>query len=236
MPISPRSHHEAFEPTQTFDHSSTTIYRMPDRALSHQLITHLINSYFVNYHTSYPFVHEATFRAQYSELVKRPEKFAWNMLLNSILAFGAWCSGNDLDDIFYRRAVSPWQDRCILESGSLPLVQALLLLSNYTQKRDKPNTGWNFLGLAVRMALGLGLYRELPKWDISILEREIRRRVWWGIFIFDSGASKTFGRVVLLPDSDTMDVKHVLNVPDEVSRSIVAIWMAKSYTASHSTD
>ena len=63
----------------------------------------------------------------------------------------------------------------------------------------KAKTDWNYLGVAVRMALGLGLYRELPEWKISLHQREIRRRGWWGLFIFDTGASVAFGRPVLLP-------------------------------------
>jgi transcriptional regulatory protein GAL4 len=81
------------------------------------------------------------------------------------------------------------------------------------QKRNKPNTGSNYLGLAVRQSLSLGLHRELAGWRIGLLEREMRRRVWWGLFIFDSGASTTFGRHILLPDDD--DVGPVTNIPDE---------------------
>jgi transcriptional regulatory protein GAL4 len=81
------------------------------------------------------------------------------------------------------------------------------------QKRNKPNTGSNYLGLAVRVALSLGLHRELAAWQIGLLEREMRRRVWWGLFIFDSGASCTFGRNILLPEE--VDVKPVFNIPDE---------------------
>ena len=104
----------------------------------------------------------------------------------------------------------------VFESGNLALVQALLLLSNYTQKRDRPNTGWNYLGLAVRMALSLGLHKEFPKWKITCLQREIRRRVWWGVYIFDSGASITFGRPILLPEVETIDACQVINISDNV--------------------
>ncbi|MCH8153750.1 MAG: fungal specific transcription factor domain-containing protein, partial [Proteobacteria bacterium] len=52
-------------------------------------------------------------------------------------------------------------------------------------------------------------------WNISHLQREMRRRVWWGLYMFDSGASTTFGRPILLPAGDAMDVKSVLNVNDE---------------------
>jgi transcriptional regulatory protein GAL4 len=178
-----------------------------------------IDAYFANYHTSYPFIHEATFRAQYAELVQRPEDRTWNVLLYTVLALGAWTVGGDgdgLDDIFYQRASGYLQDQSIFESASLSTVQALVLLSNYTQKRNKPNTGWNFLGLAVRMAVSLGLHRELPDWNITLLQREVRRRVWWGLFIFDSGASITFGRPILLPEQSMIDVKPILNIPDPV--------------------
>lgn len=82
------------------------------------------------------------------------------------------------------------------------------------QKRNKPNTGSNYLGLAVRQCLSLGLHRELAGWKIGLLEREMRRRVYWGCFIFDAGASTTFGRHILLPEDD--DVGPVANIPDEL--------------------
>lgn len=183
-------------------------------------MSYAIDAYFTNYHTSYPFLHEPTFRAQYAELVQRPDDRTWNILLYTVLALGAWTIGEeygDLDDIFYRKANSYLQDQSIFESASLAIVQALVLLSNYTQKRNKPNTGWNYLGLAVRMAVSLGLHRELPEWNITLLQREMRRRVWWGLFIFDSGASVTFGRAILLPGKDMVDVYPVLSVSDAVS-------------------
>jgi transcriptional regulatory protein GAL4 len=134
-----------------------------------------------------------------------------------VLALGAWSIGDDSSDLditFYQEARGCLQQASVFETGNLTLVQALLLLSNYAQKRNKPNTGWNYLGLAVRMAMSLGLHKEFPGWKISLLQREIRRRLWWGVFIFDSGAAKTFGRPILLPEDSVMDAKHVLNIHD----------------------
>lgn len=69
------------------------------------------------------------------------------------------------------------------------LVQAFTLLSNLTQKRNRLNAGSVYLGMtsmkpksrvdmmsgiAVRMAIGLGLHRELPLWRITPFERETR--------------------------------------------------------------
>lgn len=199
---------------------SLHIDHFPHDAIGNQLASSLIDAYFTFYHTSYPFLHEATFRAQYNALVKRPERRAWHMLLHTVLALGAWTVADgksDLDDVLYRKARSYAQEEeSMFESGSLSLVQALLLLSNLSQKGNKPNTGWNYLGLAVRMAISLGFHRELPEWNISLFQREVRRRVWWGLFIFDSGASTTFGRAILLPKKEMVDVKPVLNIEDEV--------------------
>ncbi|CAO2655200.1 Nn.00g102640.m01.CDS01 [Neocucurbitaria sp. VM-36] len=187
-------------------------------ALTVQISSTLIDAYFHDYHVCYPFVHEATFRAQYHEIVPRPPQRSWDMLCNAILALGAWCLNHDqigLEDYLYRRALTLGQHESVFEAANLTSVQALVLLSNLSQKRNSPNTGWNLLGLAVRTALSLALHRELPHWNISLLEREIRRRVWWGLYIFDSGASTTFGRAIMLPDLDSMNVHPVLNIDDE---------------------
>jgi transcriptional regulatory protein GAL4 len=136
------------------------------------------------------------------------------MLYHAVLALGAWSLNKDqvgLEDYLYRRALTLGQHESVFEAANLPTVQALVLLSNLSQKRNSPNTGWNLLGLAVRTALSLALH-----WNIGLLEREIRRRLWWGLFIFDSGASTTFGRAIMLPDHDAMNVHSVLNIEDAV--------------------
>jgi transcriptional regulatory protein GAL4 len=150
------------------------------------------------------------------------------MLYHAVLALGAWSLNKDqvgLEDYLYRRALTLGQHESVFEAANLTTVQALVLLSNLSQKRNSPNTGWNLLGLAVRTALSLALHRELPHWNISLLEREIRRRVWWGLFIFDSGASTTFGRAIMLPDHDAMNVHAVLNIEDVVKhpRRLIAL-------------
>ncbi|PVH94825.1 hypothetical protein DM02DRAFT_538639, partial [Periconia macrospinosa] len=187
--------------------------------LSKQIASTFIDAYFRDYHVCYPFVHEGIFRAQYHEIIARPPKRSWDMLYHTIIAVGAWSLSHDqdgLEEYLYRRALTLGQHQSVLEVANLATVQAHVLLSNLSQKRNSPNTGWNLLGLAVRTSLSIALHRELPHWNISLMEREIRRRVWWGLYIFDSGASTTFGRAIMLPDQDSMNVHLVLNIEDEV--------------------
>ncbi|KAJ8119396.1 hypothetical protein ONZ43_g3643 [Nemania bipapillata] len=85
------------------------------------------------------------------------------------------------------------------ESGTAETVQAFLLLGNYLQKRDRPNTGYNFVGLAWKLALGLGLHREVPK-AVDTVEYEMRRSLFWVMYCFDNGFNITTGRPPTLSD------------------------------------
>lgn len=82
----------------------------------------------------------------------------------------------------------------ILEKGSLSYVQALVLMANYLQKRNKPNSGFVLIGIGFSMALAIGLHREFGLPRTTPFTMELRRRAWWTLFIFVSGAQLTLGR------------------------------------------
>lgn len=90
---------------------------------------------------------------------------------------------------------------------------------NYLQKRDRPNTGYNFIGIAHRMALGLGLHRELPTGTVEdTLSNERRRVLWWIVYCFDSGYSITTGRPITVSDS-FIETRLPRNIDDSVRRA-----------------
>ncbi|KAF6809235.1 C6 transcription factor [Colletotrichum sojae] len=185
----------------------------------------MIDAYFRLYHVSYPIVHEATFRAQYAGVIPRPSGDCWLVLAYTVAAVGVYTTATGLDNLdfaLFARARSLLSFN-FLEVGNLTLVQALALVSNYQQKRDKPNSGYNYLGLAVRMAMGLGLHKEFQGWNISPLNMEIRRRVWWSLCVFDVGATITFSRPSVWP-YEGVEVSLPLNVDD---KSLTAI--SRSY-------
>ncbi|KAA8917454.1 hypothetical protein TRICI_000403 [Trichomonascus ciferrii] len=164
-------------------------------------VEYYIGQYFKRYHVSYPLVHQALFMAEYHEIVPQPGN-AWNVLKYIVAAIGAFMSAtsiNDNADLQLFRMAKSHLSMDMLETGNLTLVQALALMSNYLQKRDRPNSGYNYLGLAVRISLALGLHKELPDRTISPFNLEIRRRVWWCLYIFDCGATITYGRPLGIP-------------------------------------
>lgn len=174
-----------------------------------------INGYFSLYHISYPLVEEHTFRAQYSQVIPRPSGRSWHALAFIVAAIGHFTTSTTPSDTDRKLFMAAKSNLSIesLETGNITLVQTLTLMSNYLQKRNKPNSGYNYLGLALHMAIGLGLHKEFRDWDISPLNMEIRRRVWWSIFVFNIGAAVTFGRPLAWPGKN-VEVRLPLNVLD----------------------
>lgn len=158
---------------------STPVWR--ERGIGEIDVDRAIDSYFSLYHLSYPLVHEPSFRAQYAQVLPRPNGRSWNALAYMLAAIGMFTTSTqpvtrDLD-LFEAAKANISIDS--LESGNITLVQVLVLMSNYLQKRNKPNSGYNYLGLALYMAMGLGLHKEFHNWRIAPLTMEIRRRVWY---------------------------------------------------------
>ncbi|KAK9452565.1 fungal-specific transcription factor domain-containing protein [Dipodascopsis uninucleata] len=191
-----------------------------EKALTSSVVSDiLVDLYFAVYHPSFPLLHEPTFRAQYSNNDLIHEKPDWQLLLRMVLALGAFAGStkpNNDDYAFYVSARMRFSAE-LFESGTVERVQMLLLVANYLQKRDRPNTSYNILGLAVRMAMGMGLHRELePQKQNSTsttLKMEARRRIWWILYMFESGASITFGRPSMVSDQ-MVDVRLPKNIDD----------------------
>ncbi|KAJ4355486.1 uncharacterized protein N0V89_003502 [Didymosphaeria variabile] len=158
--------------------------------------TQYMNDYFSIYHTAYPILHEGTFRARVSGALAKPRDGSWPILYNIVMAIGAFVGqteDNNCDIAFYRKARADLKID-VMEKGSLSYVQALVLMANYLQKRNKPNAGFVLIGIGFSMALAIGLHREFGPPHSSPFTMEIRRRVWWVLFIFVSGAQLTLGR------------------------------------------
>lgn len=136
-------------------------------------------------------------------------------MVRAIGAFTGDASNHNADHFFYGIA-SQHLSFSLLQRGSLPFLQGLTLMANYLQKRNRPNSGFAMLGLAMNMAQSIGMHREFSTTSISPFEMEMRRRVWWTIYIFDSGARLTFGRPTLSLGGVNMQLPHNLNDRDLV--------------------
>lgn len=119
------------------------------------------------------------------------------VLIYMIFAMGAFDAATSENDDngyrFYDIARQTFR-QAVIEEGSLQLVQGLTIMAIYLQKSNMPNAGYVCLGLAIRMAIALGIHTSTTNDKLSCLDSEIRTRLWWSLVTLETGCSITFGR------------------------------------------
>lgn len=69
--------------------------------------------------------------------------------------------------------------------GDLTTLQALLLYLLYLQTTSQHSLGLRICGMAVRLAQSLGLHRHSRRFRHILGETELRKRLWWCVYILD---------------------------------------------------
>ncbi|CAI7648036.1 unnamed protein product [Penicillium pancosmium] len=193
----------------------------------------LVESYCSWVHSLYPFLHLPSFHRRYLRLWDSPSAQQDNRpsstprpnndyydgmgdklihcLINVVFALGTLFCPNiptqerhSVSKTFFARSKKAL-DFDLLSCGSAALVQTLLLMGQYLQSTDVPSSCWNTIGLAIRVAQGIGLHFE-PRCCRGVLctkghdqlEREMRRRTWTGAVLFDRVLSLTYGRPLMI--------------------------------------
>ncbi|KAH6849606.1 fungal-specific transcription factor domain-containing protein [Chaetomium sp. MPI-CAGE-AT-0009] len=152
----------------------------------------LLRWYWLNFHSVFPFLHWPMFKARYHATWK--EKVASSPTFDDLLfyatlnmVFATACLRNEIialheryyyGDEFYKRSLRLMSAETI-DAASIPIVQLLLLRGVYLYFAGRADRCWLMSGAAIRVAVGLGLHTT-PKRQVSQLEREMRRRVWFG--------------------------------------------------------
>lgn len=79
---------------------------------------------------------------------------------------------------------------------------------------NRARFSWTLIGLAMRIAHGLGLHRDGDGRAFSAFEAEMRRRVWWQILMLDMRASESRGSEPVLAE-DYFNTVMPCNLNDE---------------------
>ncbi|KAJ8105521.1 hypothetical protein OPT61_g10123 [Boeremia exigua] len=208
--------------------SSTVAYMPPDTfsLFPRELSDRLLSLYWKRVHILYPFLHEDSFNRAYEDLWKPsfehhsrtnpslglgaskesgPSSVVFHCALNAALALAMHFSDLPLSERERLSSACLAKSKQLLrlnlfDDGNIALVQTLLLLTQYFQSTTWPNKCWTSIGLACRLAQGLGLHIEEDRLKQSTLaaESEIRRRVWHGCVTMDIIVSMTLGRPAML--------------------------------------
>lgn len=105
-----------------------------------------------------------------------------------------------------------------LESGPprLETIQARLIQCLYLLSSSRANECWYLFGTALQVVTALGLHRKCPvklsKNGCSYFELELRKRIFWSVYVLDKYLSIMFGRPRLLHDEDIDQ-----ELPDEIN-------------------
>ncbi|KAI9729389.1 MAG: hypothetical protein M1834_006913 [Cirrosporium novae-zelandiae] len=195
-------------PWNYFSSPLTGDLSLPPRSLA----DHLLQRYWERVYYLYPFIHRPSFQRAYECLwlpAGHPSRsshcanvglggssnddsnsLVFLCALNSIFALG--CHFSDLPSseratvahTFFLRSKS-FIGLDFLEVNNIGIVQALLIVAQYLQSTPYPSRCWNAVGVACRVAQGLGLHVDLAVDSCNVLETEMRRRVWHGCTLMD---------------------------------------------------
>ncbi|KEQ92995.1 hypothetical protein AUEXF2481DRAFT_345350 [Aureobasidium subglaciale EXF-2481] len=211
---------------------------LPPRAI----VDKVMITYWEKVHHLYPFVNRMVFGKAYDNIWV-PEAARKDLALSDVGMLGSRSCGQDdivfhcalnsmlalgvqfmdlpsderttLGDIFADKARSLCQ-LDLFDNGSLAMVQSLLLMAQYLQSTPFPSRCWNCIGIACRLAQGLGLHVE-PKevhQTFTALDLEMRRRVWHGCVMLDAIVSMTLGRPQMLRESLLLPYPRNMNDKD----------------------
>ncbi|RAK98455.1 transcription factor domain-containing protein [Aspergillus ibericus CBS 121593] len=90
----------------------------------------------------------------------------------------------------------------IHEEGSIFFVEVLCYVAYYMQNLNRRDAAFLYIGLALRMAISLGLHQEVLDPEISEEDRNRRRRAWWSVYSLDRLLSVKSGNPITIQDED----------------------------------
>ncbi|KAI0180622.1 fungal-specific transcription factor domain-containing protein [Hypoxylon sp. FL1284] len=177
--------------------------------------------YWQSYHTSLPVLNEAGFRNHYKSLWSGSGKNRkQSALIDIVIAVcmqygvararinGVSSKASDVDAGDAALAGRSYYCRCqtILaherDSPTIATLQCNILSTIWLCCASLQNMADNTLALTARTAQRLGLHLPPPP-DASPCERELRKRLWWSIYVLETKTNMKLGRPFLLHPSRT---------------------------------
>jgi hypothetical protein len=213
------------------DQADTT-FILPDRATADTLI----QGFFDHVHSNYPLFHRTIFHLQYEAMLtsnKHPDESdpGWICTLCLIFVFGAQALepfGKQAAAIQrrYLRIARSYVDHLVSTTSDLN-IQALMLLQLYYHNAGERNASWMLLGCASRMAIALGMHREGANVGFDSLEQNIRKQIWWTVYVFEKNLCIILGRPSAIEDSEI-----TITYPEEAIESSIGLPGLTAVTAS----
>ncbi|KAJ9304232.1 transcriptional regulator family: Fungal Specific TF [Paecilomyces variotii] len=184
---------------------------------------HLTDFYWSHSHTLYPIIRKNEFMGALWKIYTEPEdplmqSPLWLFRVWMVLAIGstAYCSVSLVDEsesvMFFNKAMTYFEDA--FSCGDMAALEVLMLQVSYSFFNQLgPNT-WFLVGVATRMAIGMGLHTSSTYENIPVDVSEYRKRIFWSLYMMDRVVSMALGRPFAMRDED-IDVEIFADVDDE---------------------
>ncbi|KUL87510.1 hypothetical protein ZTR_04625 [Talaromyces verruculosus] len=183
----------------------------------------LLDAYWTFAHPCFPVVHRETFLFQLSKDrrgMPRQGRSAFDQLerrIPQVLLLSMFAlSARFVDNGESREDSDPGDEYAIKaetllaqhKQSSINCCLALIMMA-YREIGTGGSISWMYVGKAIRMAQDLGLHRDPSVWkktqcfrNMSNIEMQIRRLIWWGAFVLDRYISAWQGRPCAIHEDD----------------------------------
>ncbi|GJJ74772.1 hypothetical protein EMPS_07130 [Entomortierella parvispora] len=126
------------------------------------------------------------------------------LLLNAMFCNACWFS--DDPEIKLQSTKYFSRAKIILDEtyhvSQLSTIQALLMMSHYQHAVGNYSGGWLYHGMGIRIAHDVGLHRQDVDMQIDPEEAEVRKRVWWSLYMADRLGAGISGRPMVINETD----------------------------------
>ncbi|KAL7412058.1 fungal-specific transcription factor domain-containing protein [Mrakia frigida] len=186
----------------------------------------LVEAFFEKYDSHLDLVYRDEFQTKYDAFWNRSFDvedisgidMRWLALLFIVLAYGCllgWTEDEGAEGIRDRdEGAKTWYwaaRRAIMSSPtfhgeSLDIVRATILVTFYLVNQRRAPEAWLLISYAARFAQAQGLHIDGSRWNLSLREAEIRRRLWAQLYCLDRSISLFLGRPLSIQNDQSMVV------------------------------
>lgn len=196
----------------------------PDDAIGSQIL----DSYFLNMHLRLPFLDRTEIlhlHAKRHQLPDNtPDAHFGKFKLFMVYAIGSairHTTDNDNSKSPNEFLVTALEfDPTLRESISIASIEAMLLLVVYNLRSTSNSSVWYMIGLAMRTCLDFGLHRESSYRKLQPHETELRRRLFWSVYLIERYTAWSMGRPFSVAEEE-IDAAPPSNIDDSITNDRV---------------
>ncbi|RAK96048.1 fungal specific transcription factor domain-containing protein [Aspergillus ibericus CBS 121593] len=201
------------------DESVLADLQLPDKGH----MTYLMDFYFAHSHTLYPIIRRNEFITVLWRVYNHPEEplagsALWMFRVWMVLAIGSTAHSSvslvekSESVLYYNKAMGYFEEA--FELGDMAALEVLMLQVSYSFfNQIGPNTFF-LVGVAARMAIGMGLHTSSSYANLSTDVIEYRKRIFFSLYMMDRVVSISLGRPFAIHDDD-IDIEPFSDIDDE---------------------